>query len=162
MARERLTKQITSSVSLEVQQLPAMRALKLLHKLTKALAPALAAVGKGQGTDLMDVDLGNLAGAAEKLFANFSQDDLEEVTRQLLEESLISIDGGAKRPTMLDFDGTFGGKIDLLLKAIAFALEANYPFLKAARGALADRVAAAMAAPSNSPNTSDPSGLVRV
>ena len=161
MARERKLKVIGTGadgdVELDVQQLPAMRSMRLLHRLTRALGPAFAAAAKGGGKmSLGDLDIGNLSDAANLFFDKFSEQDLEDVTRQLLEESLTSL-GGKKLPTLSVLDQVYGGRPDLLLKAVAFALETNYgPLFAAARGLMGQRSVAA--SPLTSPTTLPKSG----
>src|SRR4029077_4459958 len=55
-------------LSLTVTQLPAMRALKLLHKILKAVAPAGAKAASGGSLSLKTLSLNSLADAAELLF----------------------------------------------------------------------------------------------
>ena len=165
MARERKSKIIGTgaegaSIELEVQQLPAMRSVRLLHRLTRALGPASAAAAKGSGKggkmSLGDLDVGNLSDAATLFFDKFSEQDLEEVTRLLLEESLTDVQG-KKLPTLSVLDQVYGGRPDLLLKAVAFALEVNFETLfAAARGLMGQRSVAV--SPSTSPTASPKSG----
>jgi hypothetical protein len=147
MAREHATKTLETTpdaVSVTVQQLGAMQSLRLLHKLTRALAPALAKmVGKGKGS-LADLDLDNVAVAADLFFTHFSEQDLEDVTRQLLGEGTLLTHKGQTGPASVMFGTVFDGRPDLLLKAILFALEVNYRnFFNAARELMATRGAGA-------------------
>jgi hypothetical protein len=138
--RESRSKQLEPGFELKVQQLPPMKAMRLLHRISKAVAPAFAAAGKGK-LDLLDTDLGDLSQAAALLFDRFSEQDLEDVTRALLAESWVTRDGKICE-TMPVFDAIFGGRLDLVIGAIGFALEVNYGNLMSAiRPLLAARVA---------------------
>ena len=138
--RERKTLSESPEVQIEVQQLDAMRSLRLLHRLTKIVAPAVARMSGGKS--LMEMDVGALGGAADALFANFSEQDLEEITKTLLADSVVRADSREIPCYPVGFNLAFDGHPDLLLKALLFALEVNYKDLFAsARGLLGSRVA---------------------
>lgn len=139
-SRERKTLSESPEVQIEVQQLDAMRSLRLLHRLTKIVAPAVARLGGGKS--LMEMDVGALGGAADALFANFSEQDLEEITKTLLSDAVARADGKELPCYPLGFGLAFDGRPDLILKALMFALELNYgPLFESARGLLGSRVA---------------------
>jgi hypothetical protein len=123
MARRAETQTI-DGVQFTVQQLPAMRSMKLMHKLAKALGPAmLKAVGSGGS--LKELNLGNAGDAAQMLFEKFSADDFEALIRELLETALVTR-GGSQIPLMPVFDDEMCGKPDTVLKLLRFALSVNY------------------------------------
>jgi hypothetical protein len=118
------TKQI-DDVNVTVTQLPAMRALKLLHRILKAVAPSAAkAMASG---DAKKLALTNLSEAAELLFDRLSEEDLAAVTKQLLSTAFVTA-GDEQRPAVSGdiLHGAFDGHIGLLMKVLAFALEVNY------------------------------------
>lgn len=117
-------------ITITVQQLPAMRAMKLAHRLGKSLGPGLL---RGlSGVDLTkgaaavsSVDVGSLAPAVEAAFDRFSEEDLERLVRELFETATVQLDGRTA-PMLPVFDATFQGKTSTVFKAIKFALEVNY------------------------------------
>jgi hypothetical protein len=105
-----------------VQPLPAMRALKLGHKIGKAAFPALAkALADGGGFKME-----SLAEGAEMLFDRLSEEDLVTITKQLLEMAWITDTDGNKRPAQGYVDLELAGRVSTLVKIIGFALEVNY------------------------------------
>jgi hypothetical protein len=112
-------------LTVTVQQLPAMRAFKLLHKILKAVAPSAAkALASG---DMKNVSSGNLSEAAEILFDRLSEDDLAAVTRQLLDMAFVTAEGEQRPARNGDLlHSAFDGRVGTLIKTIAFALEVNY------------------------------------
>lgn len=110
-------------------QLPGMRSLKVFTRITKMLGKgagkALGAAGKGQ----------DVAGAAMlELLGNVDEGDVEYVARQLLEVAVVQSPEGSGCPSgnvAQNFDALFQGRIDLLFKALFFAMGVNYgSFLK--------------------------------
>ncbi len=160
--RKRELVELDPDTKIDIQQLAAYPALRLLHRLTKAVGPAVAKAGAGaKNITLAEVDLGNLAEAAEIFFEHFSEQDLEEVTKLLLAECVIHADGKQGPPAAM-FPVAFDGHPDLLLKAVLEALKLNYgTFFDAARGFMAARVATQVP-PSTSPQTSPKSGPANV
>jgi hypothetical protein len=60
-------------LTFSVQQLPAMRSMRLLHKLGATVGPALLKMAGGmKGTDLAKMELGGLGEAAAMLFDRLS------------------------------------------------------------------------------------------
>lgn len=137
--------------SFTVSQLPAMKGLLLLHRLTKAIGPALAKVAgafTGGSVKLSDLDVAALAGAVESLFANLPASDFEAITKELLSTATIEVDG--KRHELFkggnsgNFDLYLQGKMGTIFKLIAFAFEVNYGnFFGWAKGAFASAFAEA-------------------
>ena len=95
---------------------------------------------------------GSVFEGISEIFENLSAQEQEEIIRLLLEEALVSF-RGKKQPLMLDLDGVFGGRPELLLAAAYFALTVNFAsFGPAARKLMA--VFAATVSPSTSLPTS--------
>jgi hypothetical protein len=104
-----------------VQQLPAMRAVKLSRRLIQIAAPAVAAL-----KDLsLSADASVLGDAIAGALAEFSEKDLEALIKDLLETATVEQDGKLAKVMPL-FDSLFGGKIFTLYKVLAFALEVNF------------------------------------
>lgn len=131
-----------------VSQLPGTRSLKVFARITKMLgkgaSKALGAAGKG----------GDVAGAAMlELLGNVDEGDVEYVAKQLLEVAVVASPEGSGCPSgnvTANFDALFQGRLDLLLKALFFAIQVNYgSFLKGlvTSAAAAKPVPAAPAAP---------------
>ncbi len=145
MARQSRTEEI-DGVTFTVQQMPAKRALLMLHKITKAIAPALGKSLEGASLGdfkLADLELKNLGDAAQLLFQNFSESDLEQLNSQLLETATV-VHEGKELPLMRVFDEVMAGKIGTVLKLLKLALEVNYGDFT---GALLATVGAQSAAP---------------
>lgn len=127
MARETRSATI-DGFTFTVQQLPAMRAIKLMHKLTRAAGPALlkAVGGAAGGVKLSNLNLADMADGAQTLFDKFSEDDLEALIKTLFEGAVLGVDGKEYplSPGVLDIQ--LSGKPGTILKAVRFALEANY------------------------------------
>jgi hypothetical protein len=118
--RETKTRDI-GGCTFAIQQLPGMRAAKLFHKLSSALAPAIgAAFGKG-----MDGEVDNLGEAAKLLFDRLPASEFEAVIRELLETATIAREG-MTMPLMPVFDDVMAGKMKDLMGVLVFALEVNY------------------------------------
>lgn len=118
-----------------VPQLPAMRSLRMLRRLSSAFGPAVAqAFGSATG----EVDFKGLASALEMLFMKLTEDELEQITKELLAQALV--DG---RPLLREMDLTLAGKPGTLLKLLAFSVEVNYgSFFAGLRERLAPMLAA--------------------
>lgn len=115
-----------------VQQLPATRAYKLLHRLARALAPAAArAAGASQGltvASLLGVDVSSLAPALESVFDRLSEEQLDAVLKDLFAGALVT--GEDVMSPHLEkrevFDDHFAGNLGRMFKVAAFALKVNY------------------------------------
>lgn len=138
-------------IRFSVQQLPAMRGVLLMHKLARAVGPAmlkaLSGAGDSQkGVSIASVDLGGIADSVGLVFDRFSASDLEALIKELFETATLT-DGANTFPVMQVFDNVLAGKTSTIFKAIRFALEVNYQdFL----GALAASVSALGASQSES------------
>jgi hypothetical protein len=121
-----------------VGQLPAMRAMKLLNRITRIAAPAVAraAAALKSGQDLASMDLGSLGGAVESLFLKLPDDELEGITRELFSTVLYHNEAnGQAAPLMEVFDAVMMGRMPTVLKLLGFAFEVNYGnFFDALRG----------------------------
>ena len=106
-----------------VSPLPGMRALKVSSRLAKLLGGALLGVQRAKSKD-------DQTGAAIALLGNLDDADVEFLARELLTTAVVRCpDGTGGNPVDL-FDTLFQGKIDLLFKALFFAVQVNFPFVK--------------------------------
>lgn len=131
-------------ITLTVQQLPAMRALKLMHRLARSVGPAMlrALSGVDLGTaqaspgGLMSrVKLDDVATGLQSALAAFSEADLEALVKELFETTMVDR-GGQTMPLLPVFDDVFQGAPLTILKAVRFALEVNFGnFFAAFQGA---------------------------
>lgn len=119
--------EVIDGYAITVTQLAALRSIKLLHRLGKALGPAMLKAG-GAAKSLSDLDLGNLADAATMAFDKFSEADLEQLIKELFETATIRV-GPNEMPFLSVYDNELAGKADTLLKAVRFAVAANFPTL---------------------------------
>lgn len=155
MARKRERKTLetgSEGLDIEVQQLDAMRGLRLSHKLVRAIGPALARIAAGSpgGLKLSEMKVDGLAEGLELFFAHFSADDLQSLLDEVLGESLVTHQGQTGPYPLFVRKGVFDGRIDLLLKALLFGLELNFgPLFAPVRSALG-KVGAATGSPSTS------------
>lgn len=129
MARQTQEKEI-DGLRFAVQQLPAMRSMRLLHKLARAIGPGLlkSLSGAGDvsaGVKVADMDVGDMADGIGMVFDRFSADDLEALIRELFESATVA-EGGNTLPLMPVFDNVMAGRPTTVLKAVRFALEVNY------------------------------------
>lgn len=108
-----------------VSQLPAMRSMRLMHRLAKAVGPALLKAAGGKAVSLKELDLSNAGEAAQMLFETFSENDFETLIRELLESATVEHEGRTI-PLMPVFDVVMAGKPGTILKLLKFALEVNY------------------------------------
>ncbi len=146
MARKTESKDI-DGITFTVTQLPAMRSVVLLHKLTKAAGPALLrTIGNFKDLKtLLTSDVSSLADTVQGLFDRFSADDTVALIRELFETATMSV-GGKALPIMPVFDEQLAGKPEVILQAVGFALGVNYAsFLGGLRAKLS--AAAAEASP---------------
>lgn len=119
--------------TISVTQLPAKRAMKLLRRVLKVLAPALGdaagpalAATKAEGIrGLAGMDLSNLGGALQRLFEQLDDASLDAI--------VFDRDGGALATARIDgrellpvLDAVIGANLLLLGKIVAFALEVHF------------------------------------
>lgn len=127
-----------------VSQLPGTRGLRVFARILKML-------GKGASKALGAAQAGGdvVANAAVlELLSNVDDADLEFVAKQLLEVAVVASPEGSGCPSgnvANNFDQLFQGRLDLLMKALFFAMQVNYgSFLK---GLVTSAAAAAKPAP---------------
>lgn len=142
--RESQSKTI-DGLTFTVGQLPAMRAVKLMHRLARAVGPAmlksLAGANVASVKDIanLDLNLGDAADGVAMMFDKFTENDLEALIRELFETATV-VHNGNTVPLMPVFDHVMQGRAGTVMKAVKFALEVNYQdFL----GALLAQVAGA-------------------
>jgi hypothetical protein len=111
-----------------VTQLPARRALKMLHKIGRVLVPTLAqALGSTSISQLSslkkvaELDLGNLGKAAETLFDRLPEAEFDALVTELMQG--VVVDGKPLAPL---FDTHFQGRILEVLELLRFALKVNF------------------------------------
>ena len=129
MARAQKEKTI-DGLTFTVQQLPAMRALKLMHKLAKTIGPAMLKALSGAPSTGAPIKVGNinvaeLADGVALLFDRLSEADVESIMRELFETTMVT-ENGQTFQLMPVFDNVLAGKMSTLFKAVQFALEVNY------------------------------------
>lgn len=127
-------------------QLPGMRSLKVFTRITKMLGKgASKALGAANGSGKDNAAAG---AAVLELLGNVDEADVEYVARQLLEVCVVACPEGSGLPSgnvAQNFDQLFQGRLDLLLKALIFAIQVNFgSFLK---GLATSAAAAAKPAP---------------
>ena len=125
--------------SYTVTQMPAMKALRMTHRLGKALGPAIGhlAVQDGQ-----EVDIERIGKALEALFTAMSEDDLETITKELLNSATVIVDSKSL-PVLAQFNTLMAGQIETVFKLLGFALEVNYgSFFDVAKGFIPGDLAA--------------------
>lgn len=154
-----------------VTQLLGFASLRMLNRIARALAPALAkAAGSVKGsvnfTDvaklLGNVDMTGLGDAVGMLFEKLTEDELEGITKVLLGSAWVDYqdDDGKQFHQDLSKKGVFDlemqGRTGDVLQLLIFAFEVNYgSFFGALRGSVAEAMAEAekKAKPSSSPET---------
>jgi len=108
-----------------VTQLPGMRGLRMSVRLGKLLGPALARAAGAATGGLASLDVSKLSGAVDALFEHLTEDEIESVTKALLESCLVTIEGKTG-PLMPMFDTVMGGKVATVYKLLRFAFEVNF------------------------------------
>lgn len=109
-----------------VTQLPAMRSGKVLMRIGKGLGPAIAGLitaVDSKGGDFKSAD--SLASAARDLFTALDGDELERITRDLLDTAQVKINGEIV-PVMPQFDMLFTGHVGSWFSLLWFAFEVNF------------------------------------
>lgn len=105
-----------------VQQLPARAALKLMRRLGKVFAPALALLASNGKVSLANTDISSLGTSLEKVFEELTDEDLDHFTERLLAGCLV--DG--KYPVLSQIDVLFQGETLDLIKLLIHAVKVNY------------------------------------
>lgn len=115
-----------------VTQMPAMRALSLLPRLGKALAPALSQL-TSTGVDIREADV---IPALSTLFSSLTPEEAQALVREVNAGTSVMVDGRARDLNNdAAINSVFGGDIASLLKVTAFAMEVNFSdFLAAMPG----------------------------
>lgn len=118
---EKMIQTVNGERLVVVQQLPAMKAFKLLARLGRSVGPALALFAKGDDGIEQGVRI---------LFERVTPEELEGVTRELLAGAQIEMpgdDGGPVRVDLLKvFDREFQGEMGSILAVVVHALSVNY------------------------------------
>ena len=107
-----------------VTQMPARKALKLTHRLGKALGPAFSHLAAGH-KDGVNLDFSEVGRAIESLFAALSEEDLDIIVKELLNSATVTTEKGIQ-PVLPQIDILLAGRMDTMFKLIGFALEVNY------------------------------------
>lgn len=146
--RETRSKDI-DGVTFTVQQLPALRASRLLFKLTKAVSPAVMKLaGAGDLRNLMRADTSALSEAASMLFQAFTPEEFDALVREVLEGATITVDGRTVA-ALPGVDLELAGKTATLMRGVWFALGVNFgDFFDVLRGLVAAGAAPATVIPS--------------
>lgn len=112
------------------QQLPAMRALKLLPRLARLLAPALASLGTGK-IDLQ-ADVSSIANVLSQALEPLDDNQVEALSRDLLADTTVVLtdETGKRRNQTLGsvaaINSVFSGRLPAMLKAMALSVEVNF------------------------------------
>lgn len=127
-----------------VTQLPAKRAMRLFNKLCRILAPPAARALGGSGdvsfAALMRADMGGLSQALTLLFEKLTEQEQEQILKELFEGARFKDEESGKLLVLWDlFDSVFAGRIHEVYQLAAFALRVNY-------GSFADALKAAISA----------------
>lgn len=104
-------------------QLPALRAFKLMTRLGKLLGPAM---GQLKGVKLK-AKADALLPVLTALFESLEPDEADGLAQQILEGTHVV--AGGKAVTLNSapaIDAVFGGRLLLMLRVMAFAVEVNY------------------------------------
>jgi len=117
---EKRIKTTLGEVVVHVQQLPAMKAFRLLSRLGRDLGPALALFAKGDAGIEQGVRL---------LFEAVTPEELEAVTRELLQGAQLELqtaDGRKLVDLLTVFDSEFRGEMGAILQVLVHAVTVNY------------------------------------
>ena len=146
-----LTMSDGASTTFRVQQLPARKAIKLLHRLARYASPAIARL---RGPSLLKADLTQVAiGAAfDAVMQNITDEDMTDLTERMMEGVTVG-----NVPLSGVFDIVFQGETKNVFKLWKFVLETNFHDffgdLRTAMSLVPDPVN-----PSNSPIQSEKNG----
>jgi len=109
-------------IEITTTQLPPLRALALMPRLGKVIAPMLALDGVS-----MDSDVRELVPALVQMLDTLSGDEATALTRALLASTTALLDG---KMVQLNRDETltmvFAGRLKAMVLAVAFAVGVNY------------------------------------
>jgi hypothetical protein len=137
-----------------VTQLPATRALKLLHRLANAVGPALGfAITSSGGIEKLEKAEVHLGQAVQTLFDRFTESEMERTVKDLLYAA--TMDGAP----IASIDNIFAGRLGLLMQVCRFALEVNFEDFFAVLAPFAARAQEAMSRKTD-PKSSGQSGAL--
>src|SRR5258708_2424843 len=109
-----------------VQQLTAMKSLRMLNRLGRIVGPALGKAGGAAQGGFENLNVKDLGDAVGTLFERLSDDELESITRELLSGATVTMSNGQNGLLMPQFDLVLQGRPETILKLLKFALEVNY------------------------------------
>lgn len=121
MAVEKKSRTI-DGLEITITQLPYMRAARLLARLGRLAAPAIARVEKVLAGGLGDINVGAMLDAVSALLLVLSEEDIQELHEILLKDS-AEYKG---KPLWGQMDFLLAGQVATGMKILAFALEVNY------------------------------------
>lgn len=111
-------------LAVKTTQLPALRALNLMAKLGRVLAPI---VGSVPGLSMQAFDLSRLGPALGLIFAQLNEGEASKLAREILVSTRVTVDGKFIELTSdAAINGVFDGRIPALLLTMGFVLEVNY------------------------------------
>ena len=116
-----IEKKRIDDMEFELPALPAWKAYEVLARVTKFISPAIEAIGVAQGGN-KDAALGAVA----KAFATVRSDELQALTKVLLEGCLVTHEGNQVQ-LMRVFDVVMRRKMLTVFKLLAWSVEVNYP-----------------------------------
>jgi hypothetical protein len=109
-----------------VQQLPATRSLKLLHRLGKVAGMGLTQLASSGFEEITKADAGPVIAAVAAILRDTEPDETVGIIKELLVSSYaVGRDGKVDLGTPA-FDNHFQGHLGDLFQVVAFALEVNY------------------------------------
>lgn len=158
MALKSETKTI-DGITFEVTQLPYTRGHKVLLRLFRALAPAVAEA-LGQAPELKERELGSLdirdvkpalAAAVGRLVQDLSEEDFDFVNDELASHSFVLQDG-KKLKLQSEREFLFAGNYWLMFQWLAFAVKVNFLGFLNGESAIAEALARVGQAPKASPS----------
>jgi hypothetical protein len=103
-------------LAVRTTQLPAMRAMKLIHRIGKAMAPLVAAI---KGKD-------GLGPALQGMFQSLPEAEWEALIRELLANTVVEEKVLFHNGSSQNFDTVLGGKIGTVFKLLKLSLEVNF------------------------------------
>lgn len=124
----------------QVTQLPAKRGLRLFNRLCRILAPSAArALGSSGDVSLgaiLRADMGSLAQALSLLFDKLTEQEQEQIFKELLETARFREEAGGKSmPLWEQFDVAFQGRLDEAYRVLGFSLSVNFGSFRTALSA---------------------------
>ncbi len=146
--------------SLEITQLPAMRALTMFTRLLKAFGPALAHFGGSTGIEnILDskVEDLNLGEVVEVFCTNLDEKELDAFVREFAAHTTVETGPGKKPGLDKMLDLVFAGQLDSMFVWLGHSLRINYrSFLDSGRLSAALALARKGSGAGDSPEQSPP------